>query len=440
MTQSGAQAELSEKPDFFTDADLCADPYPFFEALREEGPVTVEPFHNVAIMTAYETAMSVFNDPSNFSACVGASGPLPPLAFMPEGDDIGDQIARHRPEMHCSDLINTYDRPEHPRARGLMMRLFTPRRLLENEAYLRRTAERLIDDVIAKRSVEVVAGLGNPFATLVIADLLGIPEDEREIYRDRLTATPAPIGGEASDQTYQQRPLEFLHERFTQFIENRRATPIGDVLSELATATYNDGTIPSVIEVVRVAVNLFAAGQETTARLLASALRILAERQDLQMALRAKPDQIGAFVEEVLRLDGPIKGTFRLTSRTTRIADVELKAGTIVMVAIPTINRDPGRYDRPDEIVLDRPKIREHLAFGRGVHTCPGAPLARVEVRVMLERLLARTSAIGLSADHHGAEGRRRFDYAPTYLIRGLDTLHLELTPRPGEIETGAVR
>ncbi len=421
--------DQSGRPDLFTDVELCSDPYPFFEQLRAEGPVFVEPFHDVAIMTTFDTAMAVFNDASKFSACVGASGPLPPLTFVPEGDDITAQIAEHRPQMHCSDLINTYDQPEHPKARSLMLRLFTPSRLRQNETYLRELAERLIDEALASDTVEIVAELGNPFATLVIADLLGIPEDDRALYRDRLTGVPAPIG-ETSEEAYEQRPLEFLHESFTHFIESRRAAPTDDVLSDLATSAYHDGTMPTVIEVVRITVNLFAAGQETTARLLATALRILVEQQNLQTQLRSEPELIGNFVEEVLRLDGPIKGTFRLTSQTTQIADAELKAGTIVMMAIPTINRDPGRYDRPDEIVLDRPKIREHLAFGRGVHTCPGAPLARVEVRVMIERLLARTSAITLSAAHHGPEGNRRFEYAPTYLIRGLNALHLKLVPR----------
>jgi cytochrome P450 len=96
------------------------------------------------------------------------------------------------------------------------------------------------------------------------------------------------------------------------------------------------------------------------------------------------------------------------------------------MIAIPTINRDPARYEKPDEIVMDRPKSREHFAFGRADHACPGAPLARAEVRVMLERLLARTSSIRVSEAHHGPEGNRRLEHAPTYLIRGLNALHLE--------------
>jgi cytochrome P450 len=411
--------------DYFTDIALCNDPYPFFEEQRKAGPVVFEPHHGVAIVSAFNAAMAIFNDVTNFSACVGSSGPIPPLPFVPEGDDIGDQILAHRDEFHCADLINTFDRPEHERARSLLTRLFTPRRLVENERFIRDLAERLIDQVVAAGSCEVVAQLGNPFAILVIADLLGIPHADRDGFCARLGGVPAPIG-EVSEDSHEPFPLAFLHEKFTGYIEERRGQPRGDVLTDLATAKYADGSTPTVVEVVRAAVNLFAAGQETTARLVGTTLRVLAEQTEIQAELRAKPELIANFIEEVLRLDGPIKGTFRLTRRTTKVAGVEIKAGTIVMIAIPSLNRDPARYDRPKEILLNRPKLREHLAFGRGVHTCPGAPLARVEVRVMLERLLARTSHIGLSPKHLDGAGAVRFDYAATYLIRALNSLHLE--------------
>jgi cytochrome P450 len=417
-----------DQADFFTDAALCDDPYPFFAHLRDKGPVQFEPFHGVAIVTGHNEALAVFNDPSNsFSACNAASGPLPPLPFVPEGDDISGQIERHRGEMPCADLLVTYDRPEHPLARGLLMHLFTPRRIKENESYLRRLVDRMIDELLQRRRpTEVVSELGNPYATLVITDLLGVPEQDRETFRNRLTAVPAPIGGMETEASHAQRPLEFLHERFTAYIEERRAAPRDDVLTLLASAKYPDESLPTVLEVVRVAVNLYAAGQETTARLLATTLRVLAEQPALQKQLRSEPNRVADFIEEALRLEGPIKAIFRLTRKTTKIGDVVVKAGTTVMVAIASLNGDPSRWDRPAEISLDRPKLREHFAFGRGKHTCPGAALARVEVRVMLEQLLARTSHIAVSQAHHGQQNKRKFEYAPTYLILGLNALHLE--------------
>jgi len=424
-----SQASTDQSPtDFFTDASLCGDPYPYFESLRSKGPVYFEPHHGVAVVTGHEEAIAVYNDAVNFSACNAVGGPLPPLPFVPEGDDISEQIARYRDLLPSSDLLVTYDQPEHPQARGLLMRLFSVRRLQENEAYFTDLADRMVTEVLTRGKAEVVSELGNPFATLVIADLLGVPEEDRETFRNKLTSVPAPIG-EASPGAYAQHPLVFLHKCFTAYIEERRATPRGDALTHLALAKYPDGSTPSVLEVVRVATNLFAAGQETTARLLATTLRMLAEQPSLQTKLRAAPNLIPEFIEEVLRLDGPIKANFRLVRRTTKIGSVEVKAGTTVMIAIPTLNRDAERFERPEEIWMDRPRLRGHFAFGRAHHACPGAPLARVETRVMLSRLLTRTSRFALSEAHHGIEGNRRFDYASTYLIRGLNTLHLEFTP-----------
>ncbi|RYE50696.1 MAG: cytochrome P450, partial [Rhizobiaceae bacterium] len=132
---------------------------------------------------------------------------------------------------------------------------------------------------------------------------------------------------------------------------------------------------------------------------------------------------------EVLRHDGSVKSGGRLCVRTTTIGGVEIKAGTTILLTHMGANRDPRRFENPDEFDMDRPKNKEHLAFGRGAHTCIGSPLARSEVCVSLELLLSRLGNIRLSEAHHGPEGARRFDYEPTYVLRALKTLHLEFDP-----------
>jgi cytochrome P450 len=181
--------------------------------------------------------------------------------------------------------------------------------------------------------------------------------------------------------------------------------------------------------VVRTSTFLFAAGQETTARLLASALKQLALHPELQDELREHTDRIPNFIEETLRVESPVKADFRLTRRTTTIGDVEVAAGTPVMLLNGAANRDPGRFECPAEFRADRPNTMDHLAFGRGHHSCPGGPLARAEGRISIERILDRMRDIRLAEEHHGPEGARRFDYAPTWVLRGLSELHLEFTP-----------
>jgi cytochrome P450 len=198
------------------------------------------------------------------------------------------------------------------------------------------------------------------------------------------------------------------------------------VLTGLATATFPDGSLPEVIDVVRIAANLFAAGQETTVRLLAASMQLIAEQPDLQADLRADRARIPNFVEETLRYEGPIKGDFRLARVPTTVGGVDVPAGSTVMIVAGAANRDPRRFECPAEFRPDRANARQHLAFGHGIHTCPGAPLARAEARISLERILDRMADIAIAESEHGPAGARSYRYAPTYILRGLTHLHLE--------------
>jgi cytochrome P450 len=291
-----------------------------------------------------------------------------------------------------------------------------------------RLADRQLGEFLAKGRCEFISEYSQPFSMLVIADLLGVPETDHPLFRSRLGNTPGAIEGE---EWRELNALAFLDKWFAKYVEGRRREPRGDVLTGLALAKYPDGSTPEVIDVVRTATFVFAAGQETTARLLATALRVLAEQPALQGELRAHRERIPDFVEEALRIESPVKADFRLAVRSTSLGGVAIPAGTPVMLLNGAANRDPRRFERPAEFRLDRPNGKEHIAFGRGNHACPGGPLARVEARVSLERILDRMRDIRLAEAQHGPPGARRFDYEPTYILRGLHSLHLEFTPVP---------
>jgi cytochrome P450 len=417
--------------DFFRDDALVADPYPYFEAMREGCPVRREPHHGVVMVTGYEEAVEVFHDSGTFSSCVSVTGPFPGFPVPLEGDDVTGLIEQHRDELPMSDQLPTLDPPMHTDHRALLMRLITPKRLKENEASMWRLADGLLDEFLAGGEGEFVGGFAGPFTMLVIADLLGVPEQDQDEFARALHGQPRSAGGVGSTgaDTMAHNPLEFLYERFAAYIEDRRREPRGDVLTGLATATFPDGSVPEVIDVVRVAANLFSAGQETTVRLLGSALMVLAENPDIQRLLRAERDRIPNFIEETLRMESPIKGDFRLSRVPVTVGGVDLPAGTTVMVLNGAANRDPRRFPDPAAFDAARPNARHHLAFGRGIHTCPGAPLARAEARVSIERLLDRTTDIRISDRAHGPAGARRYQYVPTFILRGLTRLHLEFTP-----------
>jgi cytochrome P450 len=420
-----------EEIDFFRDDAMLVDPYPYFEALRAECPVWREPHHDVVMVTGYEEAMSVYNDTDSFSSCTSVTGPFPGFPVPLEGDDITALIEEHRDELPMSDQLPTLDPPMHTNHRALLLRLITPKRLRGNEEFMWRLADRQLDTFLADGQVEYISQFANPFTMLVIADLLGVPEEDHPRFTEALINRRPDHGGVGSigEDTMEHSPLAYLYREFSAYVEDRRRSPQNDVLTGLATATFPDGSTPEVIDVVRVAANLFAAGQETTVRLLGSALVMMAEDPDLQQLLRRERDRIPNFVEETLRMESPVKGDFRLSRVPTRIGDTDLPAGTTVMLVNAAANRDPRRFDDPGTFDIDRENARHHLAFGRGIHTCPGAPLARTEARVSLERLLDRTSEIRLSEDKHGPPAARRFHYVPTFILRGLTRLYLEFTP-----------
>ncbi len=412
---------------FFTDPDLVANPFEYFDHLRSQCPVQREPHHNVMMVTGYREAIEVYNDANGFSACNSVSGPFPGFPVPLEGDDISDLIAEHRHELPMSDQLPTMDPPDHTDHRALLMRLITPKRLSENEEFMWRLADRQLDTFIERGQCEFIRDFAQPFALLVVADLLGVPDDDRDYFTQQLLHRPDDHGvGSTDEHAMAHNPLEFLYDQFTGYIEDRRANPRDDVLTGLASAIFPDGSSPEAIDAVRIAANLFAAGTETTVRLLSTMLYFVAENPELQERLRADRSLVGNFVEESLRIESPIKGDFRLTRRPVTVGGVDLGAGTTVMVLNGAANRDPGQFPDPHTLDIERENARTHLAFGRGVHTCPGAPLARAEARVSLSRILDRMADIRISESVHGPPGERRFTYVPTHILRGLAYLGLE--------------
>jgi cytochrome P450 family 150 subfamily A5 len=416
--------------DFFRDKGLVQDPYPHFAALREKCPVVCENQHGVTMVTGWQEAVDVYNDAETFSSCISVTGPFPGFPVPLEGDDVTELIKEHRDEIPFSDQLPTLDPPTHTNHRALLMRLLTPKRLKENEDAMWQIADHLLDDFLATGEGEFINGFAGPFTLRVIADLLGVPDEDRDDLIARLRRGTHGSGlGSTDDKTLAHTPMEYLYEVFATYVEDRRSEPRDDVLTGLATATFPDGTLPDVGDVVRVATNVFSAGQETTVRLLGTALKVIGERPDIQQALRADRSLISNFIEEALRIESPVKGDFRLSRVPTTVGGTDLAAGTTVMVLNGAANRDPRRFDEPDLFDPARKNARQHLAFGRGIHSCPGAPLARAETRVGIERLLDRTSDIRISERKHGPAGNRRYSYIPTYILRGLTELHLEFAP-----------
>jgi cytochrome P450 len=408
--------------DFFTDPALLQDPTPWYAALREHGPVWREPHHGVVVLSGIDEIVRVYADHEHFSAIVGTLGPLVKVPTPEPGESWAEVIERRRSEIPMGEMLTSIDPPRHTRERALAGKLFTPNRLEQNEAFMRTLAEALIDEIADRGDVEFGAAYARPFTLLVVADLLGVPREDHKQFRGWLGGDAGNVG-DPKGRHGGDRVFANLSPYFTRYIEARRASPRNDVLGQLASVRFPDGELPTVENVVRLASILFAAGQETTARLITSGMRILAERPALADALQADPGGIPNFVEECLRLEGPIKSTFRLALEDTRIGGVDVPAGTVVMGSIGAANRDPRVFDDPDRFDAKRRNARRNIAFGHGEHFCPGASLARAEARISFERLLARLGDFRLADP--GA-----LSYAATFIIRGLEGLPLRFRRR----------
>ena len=407
---------------FFTDPELLQDPTPYYAALHERGPVFREPQMGVFILSRASDIVDVYSDYEHFSAVVTALGPMIPLPKPEPGESWAEVLERRRAEIPMGDQLVALDPPRHTLERKLIGKLFTPNRLKENEEFMWALADRLIDEFAQRGAAEFGRVYARPFTLLVVADLLGVPPEDHDQFRNWLGGERGNVGDPQGEHSGDQ-VFANLAPYFTRYIEARRAAPQGDAMSQLALARFPDGELPDVANVVRLASILFAAGQETTARLITTGMRILAEQRDLAQSLRSDPSRVPDFVEECLRIEGPIKCSFRLALVDSRIGEVDVPAGSIVMGCIGAANRDPRIFDDPDRFDARRPNARRNIAFGHGEHFCPGASLARTEARVSFERLLARLDDIEIVEPG-------KLEYAKTFVIRGLERLPLRFRNR----------
>jgi cytochrome P450 len=381
------------------------------------------------MVTGFDQALEVLNDKGGvYSNTCSVVGPIPGLPFEPQGSDIRAQLDAHRAELPWADHLVCMDGKTHTAHRALLGSLLTYKRLKQNEEYLHNLADRLIDGFIGAGKCNVVPDYAHATTTYAISDLMGIPEGDRSELLELIGAPPSQVEGDAVHKIGAD-PLIFMKPRFDEYLQDRIDNPRDDLMSELVHSRFKDGTQPEFDALSGLARFLFGAGQDTTSRLIAMAILILGDDRELQARLRSEPVRIADFIEEVLRYDAPVKVSYRLALEDTSIDDEAVPAGTIVTVCLLAASNDPKHFDHPEKFDIDRPGVRDHMGFSRGVHGCLGAPLGRMEARIAIEQLLARTSEIRISDAHHGPAGARRYRFEPTYTFRSLSDLHIEFTP-----------
>ena len=383
--------------------EFHADPYPFYRRLREEDPVHQSPL-GIWVLTRYDDTVMVLRDPR-----FGREG----MAELLEAR-LGAGAVR---PANTRDMLFR-DPPDHTRLRALVSRAFTPRVVEAMRPHIQEIVDGLLDRVEGARGMDVIEDLAYPLPVTVICEMLGVPTADQDVFKQwsadiarSLDAAILPAGSEVI--TRGQEAGDALREYFRSLIAVRRTSPKPDLLSALI-AAEEQGDKLSEPELVATCALLLIAGHETTVNLIGNGVLALLWHPDQLRALADDPALIPTAVEELLRYDGPVQRTGRMTMADVEIGGRRIPKGSIVAAVIGAANRDPAHFPDPDRLDVARRENR-HIAFGFGIHFCLGAPLARIEGQVAIGTLLRRMPALKLVSDTP--------EWRESSVLRGLKTL-----------------
>ena len=404
-------------------------PFPHYATMREQAPVLFVEQVGVYMVTRHDLVMEVLRDPQTYSSLFGGAGmPLP-------ADDrrkLAEVMAEGMPRV---PTMLTADQPEHTRYRRLVAKAFHPAAIAALEPVIRRVATAAIDPWIDRGSIEFVRDFGVPLPVEVIAHALNVPDERMADFKRWSDDSIAGIGTNISIERRieAERGVNEFQRYFAGQIDARRTDPRDDLLTHLLNARIDDDDthddpgitdtrpldMPEMLSIVQ---QLLVAGNETTTKMLTEMMRLLGEHPQQWDAVKRDPSRVDRVVEETLRLSTPTQGMWRVVTRDVELAGVAIPKGARIVIVFSAANRDEQLYDNPDAFDPDRDNLRNHLAFGKGIHFCLGANLSRLEGQVALQELTRRIDTFRLAPSN-------TFDYFPSFMLRGLTRLDIEFTP-----------
>ncbi len=396
-------------------------PFPYYAAMRACSPAWHMPGTDRYFVTRHDLVMSIARNTTTYSSAFGATPNDPPPAHLVERLEAIKSQGWVRPP-----TMLTVDPPDHTRYRATVAKAFNARSI----AALRPVIEAIVDDqldpVIDGGMLEMRAAFSRPVPVRVIMAALGLdPTRQADIARwsDDTTATIGASLGDDRLVEAQHGILELQRYMYAE-LTDRQAAPRDDVVSQLVASELPlpDGgkRALTIEELMGILQQLIGAGNETSSKMFSEMIRLLGDHPDQFDRLHDSPERAAAIVEETLRLATPTQAMYRVATTDVDVEGVHIPAGSRVLLVYAAANRDPAVFPDPDAFDPDRPNVRDHLAFGLGVHFCIGAPLSRLEAVIALERLAARASRITL-------DPLNRFDYEPSYVLRGLTALRAEI-------------
>jgi cytochrome P450 len=397
-------------PEALSEPDAWLEPFDWYREMRENTPVRYDPSRNSWDVFRHADVKRVLSDDETFSVNPRNAPDFEGIAGEGEGEEL------------ILDTMLFQDPPRHDELRDVVDEAFSPRTMNELEPRLRELMSDLLDDALAANDgeMDLVEEISYPFPVIVIAELLGVPTEDRAQFKEWSDSLIAASGGEAGDAVAEQKQASQreMTMYFLDLIEDRREDPRDDLISTIATAELSDGSQLPQQEALGMCMLLLIAGNITTTNLITNAVRCFGN-QDLFGELRDNEDAIGTAIEEVLRYRAPVQAMTRIARTDVTLGDATIEEGDRLVAWLGSANRDDRTFENADEFEVDRAPT-DHLGFGHGTHYCLGAPLARLEARVVLSELLSRLD--GLAIGNTGLSPTR------SSFIYGVESLPLQYT------------
>lgn len=382
----------------FSPADpaFLENPFPFYKMGQAMSPLYLEG-PGLWLVFGYNDCVAMLKDNKTWSS--DFRGPDAP-ADAPEPSMLGS------------------DEPRHGRLRSLVSQAFTPRMIESLEPRIRQIADELLVEKLASGRIDLVEDLAYPLPVIVIAEILGIPPEDRDrfkVWSDEVVATLG-VGLEGEAAPVDEAMFQEIRDYFSAMVDERRARPKQDLISGLVAAEL-EGEKLNFDELLQMLILLLVAGNETTTNLIGNAaLEFMANPAQLQR-VREDMTLLPTALEEVLRINSPVQATVRRATRDVEVGGKTIPSGQMAVVFLAAANRDPEVFNDPESFDVGRTPNR-HISFGLGVHFCLGAPLARLEARVAIEEFLSRTS-------HFERVDDALLPRVPTFIMRGVRSLPL---------------
>ncbi|GLV53607.1 cytochrome P450 [Dictyobacter sp. S3.2.2.5] len=372
--------------------------------MREQSPVYYDEQHRLWNLFRYEDVVSTLADPATFSSHI-----MPPASAQDSEESFLSSWLKGD--------ITKMDPPQHRHFRGLVSQAFTPRAIEQMAPRIHEITNTLLDGVAAKGEMEFVSDLAAPLPIIVIAELLGVPPEDRDRFKIWSNTLIDSSSVQPGDKATLNKVIPIFKEMFAylqDFCQARREHPRNDLISHLTQVEF-EGRMLNNDEILAFVTTLLVAGNITTTILLGNAIVCLNEHPDAAEAIKADPSLIPSMVEEVLRYRPPFTATMRLTTKEVTIQEVTIPERQMVITWLISANYDEQQFPDPEHFDIRRHPNR-HQAFGHGIHFCIGAPLARLEARIALDILLKRFPSLQIQP------GARQEAHASPF-INGVKTL-----------------